>query len=250
MNGTRHWLVGFVPLVVLGGVASASFSLEKAAVRIDDLERPKEWSTATTCEVAYYNFCTGWVWVWSDWVPADVVGVCYEVCCSEPWLLNRVHVTSECVWTGAPPGWGYTGVIGIWSVDGNRCPVSSLANQPFYFMEGWNVHGWDTPVPGEFLVTVTFDPSGYSPARLASDHPAAGPTGPQACGTCYQLHRLTRSYHFGTAGSLLCPGEKLNDGVCDVEWYWDVVISCESAVDAGGRFGTAASWAAVKALYR
>jgi hypothetical protein len=63
-----------IALAVTLVVASASFALEKTAVRHADIER-ENWGAATTCTVAYYNFCTGWLWVWSGWSPNDVVGV-------------------------------------------------------------------------------------------------------------------------------------------------------------------------------
>jgi hypothetical protein len=228
-------LVGFL----LPGDATA---LEKTAVRAGDLERLENWDMATTCQVAYYNYCTGWIWGWSGWSPNDVIGVIYESCCginSE----NSLDSSWEFLYTGAPPGWGFTGTIDVWTADENRCPVTLLANQNFYFHRGWNGHQWDLPVPESFIVTITFGSAAGVPAGFASDHPAAGPTGPQACGLCYPFQRLTHSYDYGSRDALRCPGEKLNDGTCDVEWLWDVEMGCPIGVEYD-------SWASIKALYR
>ena len=47
----------------------------------------------------------------------------------------------------------------------------------------------------------------------------------------------------GAVATLLCPGEKLNDGLCDVERLREVALSCEVSVETS-------SWAITKALYR
>ncbi len=236
---------GTLPLFILlfsSLIMPGASALEKTAVRVGDLERSGDWGAATTCVVAYYNTCTGWVWVWGDWVGIDMVGVCYETCCSVR-TESSLQTTWELVYTSSPPGRCFTGTIDIWTADDNHCPDLRLAERPFYFYSGWNGHSWGIPVPPEFVVTVTFGPSANTISRLVSDHPAAGPTGPAACGYCYQLNRLTHSYYYGRSWALLCPGEKLNDGVCDVEWLWDVAMSCEVSVETS-------SWARTKALYR
>jgi hypothetical protein len=247
MDWIRRGKIALVPVFVLSTWASASFGLEKTPVRIGDLDRANDWDVATVCQVAYYNYCTGWIWVWGGWSPYEVVGVCYETCCpAEAQLRN----TGVLVYTAAPPGRGFTGTIDIWAADANCCPWSSLASDLFLPYSGWNSHDWgDIVVPPSFVVTVTMAGHGL-PSRFASDRPAGGPTGPPACGTCYQLHRLTHSYYFGLSNAMLCPGETMDDGVCDVEWIWDVALSCESSVGAGEWFGQRSSWAAVKELYR
>jgi hypothetical protein len=236
---------GTLPLFVLllsSMIVSGASALEKTVVRVGDWERPGEWGAATTCEIAYYNYCTGWIWVWGGWAGTDVVGVCYGTCCSVR-TESSLQTTWELIYTRSPPGWSFTGTIDIWRPDENRCPASLVASQPFYFYSGWNGHSWGIPVPSEFVVTVTFGPQSFTRSRLASDRPAAGPTGPPACGICYQLNRLTHSYYYGTSAALLCPGETWNDGACDVEWIWDVAMSCEISVETS-------SWARMKALYR
>jgi hypothetical protein len=234
----KCFVTAFV-LVLL--VASASFALEKTAVRATNVERPGTWNAQTTCSVAYYNFCTGWLWVWSGWSPYDVVGVCYNTCC-DPGETSVLMTTWERVWTGAPTGYGFTGVIEV----RNGCDycVSPLAGQPFYFYTGWNGHAWGFPVADPFLVTVEFGPTPGAPTRIASDHPAIGPTGPQACGYCYPMPRTCHSFYYGTSTSPLCPGTSLTDGVCCVEWYWDCALVCEPVgVEQQ-------SWTNIKALYK
>ncbi|MBZ0267963.1 hypothetical protein K8I85_07395, partial [bacterium] len=85
---------------------------------------------------------------------------------------------------------------------------------------------------------------GPRPAAFPTDHPAAGPTGPQACDLCYPSTRTIHTFRFGNADSPLCPGSPLNDGVCDAEaLYWSAQFSCAISVEP-------TSWGSLKNLYR
>ncbi len=233
-------------VVIAVGLALAALvatALEKTAVRMTDVERGG-WEAATTCSVVYYNYCTGWIWVYSDWSPNDVVGVCYETCFGPGWEFSGLNYTWEFVYTGAPPGYGFTGTIDVWNADASCCPGSHQAGQPFYFYSGWNAHEWSGMlINPEFVVTVTFGPGANHPSGMASDHPAPGPTGPQACGFCYPMPRTCRSYYYGTTTSPYCPGISLSDGICCVEWIWDCSLWSENAL-------AESSWGNIKALYR
>jgi len=89
----------------------------------------------------------------------------------------------------------------------------------------------------------TFGDAPGNPASIATDHPAAGPTGPAACGACYPTTRVSHSFYWGNAASPLCPGSALNDGVCDAEFLIEIVATCTDYI-------LPESWAAVKQLYR
>jgi hypothetical protein len=234
----RKCFVAAFVLVML--VASSSFALEKTAVRATDIERADSWSAATTCSVAYYNYCTGWIWVWSGWSPTDMLGVCFNPCCRNPNGLAGLQATWEYIWTGAPAGYGFTGTIEILP----ECtPSVPIAGAPFYFYSGWNGHVWGVQVPDPFMVRVTLGPTPASPMTIMTDHPAVGPTGPQACGYCYPNPRTCHSYYLGTSGSPYAAGVSMSDGICCVELVWDAQFSCNVAVED-------ASWANIKALYK
>jgi hypothetical protein len=233
----KCFVTAFV-LVLL--VASASFALEKTAMRATDIERSDQWNAQTTCSVGYYNYCTGWIWVWGGWSPFDIIGVCYNSCC-DPGDITALMTTWELVYTAAPAGYNFTGMIEVRPAC-DAC-IPPIAGQPFYFYSGWNGHAWGVPVPNSFLVTVTMGPGPALPSRFASDHPAAGPTGPQACGYCYPMPRTCHSFYYGTAASPFCPGTSLTDGICCVEFVWDCALTCDIAVEQE-------SWSNIKALYR
>jgi hypothetical protein len=235
----KHFMTAFVLAASLG-FATSGLALEKTAARLSD-ERPSDWSSGTTCSIRYYNTCTGWVWVWSGWGPNDVIGMCFDNCCVPGGGVLASSWTY--VWTAAPSGYGFTGTIAVSTANGNCCPASELASQTFLPISGWNQYVWNTAVGNSFVVSVTHGATSGNPLAYASDHPAAGPTGPAACGACFPTTRTNHSYYYGTSGSPLCPGSSLNDGVCGAQWLWDASVSCTVSVEES-------SFGQIKNLYR
>ena len=227
--------------VLILSCSSASGALEKHVGRAVDDDRA--WQAGTSLSFAYYNLCTGWVWVWEGWEPNDVIGVTY----SQTSPVLSLNGTWWFFGTGSPAGYGFTGTVEIRVADSDRCPVGGgLATQSFLPVSGWNAIDWVGGVSvgsGQFSVTFQFGPGSANPATLWTDHPAAGPTGPPACWSCYPNPRDTRSFYFGTAASPLCPGSPLNDGVCNAEFLQDVQAVFNDVVEPR-------SWSTVKHLYR
>ena len=237
----KYFITAFVLAASLV-FATSGLALEKTAARMTDDGRAGDWNAGTTCSVAYYNTCTGWVWVWSGWSPGDVIGVCFDNCC----LPSHGFVVSNWafVWTAAPSGYGFTGTIAVSDADADCCPAGTLQATPFLPASGWNLYTWNAKISGSaFTVTVTHGPASGSPLSYATDHPAAGPTGPQSCGTCFPSTRPTNSFYYGTPAAPLCPGSGLDDGVCTSEFLWDAQLSCVVSVEE-------ASWGSIKNLYR
>lgn len=233
VHGGATWIVLTMSLMLVG----AADSLEKTAVRIDS-RSGDGWDASATCSVTYANTCTGWLWVWNDWIPREVAGVLFEPCCEGASLIS----TQAYFWTGAPPGWGFTGTLAIQSVVFD-CPGEVIDSFAFLPSAGSTVDYWTVP-PGPALLTYQNGPAPESPHGIPTDHPAAGPTGPQACGLCYPSTRLTHMFRFGTPNTPLCPGEPLSDGVCDAEaLLWYASFDCPVALQN-------TSWAALKNMYR
>ena len=224
-------------------VASNGLALEKSAARFTDDSRDGWAAGGATCSVAYYNICTGWVWVWSGWSAGDVVGTQFDTCSGGPCTLDSGFMLFT---TGAPSGYGFTGTAAVTAADANGCPTGApLASQALLPASGWNLLTWGVPVPSSYVISVEFAASQGlpNPAAVATEHPAAGPTGPVACGTCYPTNRTNHSFYYGTASSPLCPGSALNDGVCDAQWLFDSQLTCIVSVEDS-------SWGTVKNLYR
>lgn len=162
--------------------------------------------------------------------------------------------------TGAPPGYGYTGTLSVHYADAHGCPTQEIASQPWLPTTGSNVMSWKLFLPwgplGWCLVFTNAAVEG-SPVVLYTDRPAAGPTGPQACGTCYPADRSLHSFLYGTASSPHCPGLVFFDGTCAAELIWATLGDrpCTTPdclmnpVEAGASLQTS-SWGRVKSLYR
>ncbi len=238
----KHMLATVLTLVLAMSGPTAE-ALEKRAVPLDGRLGGSDWAVGvTTCRVTYTNTCTGWLWTWSGWSSTDVVGEVFEYCCQSSPLRAA---TNFYVWSGSPSGYGFTGTISVWNADLNDCPAGLLGSAALLPVSGSNINVWNVPSTGDIVLTYQLGSSAFpNPLTLPTDHPAAGPTGPQACGLCYPSTRTIHSFYYGNATSPLCPGSTLNDGTCDAEWLFSAAsYRCLISVDDD-------SWGAVKNLYR
>jgi hypothetical protein len=237
----KYFMTAFV-LVAMLVFATSGLALEKTAVRVNPSDT-QGWDAATSCSVFYANTCTGWLWVWSPWSPSDELGVIMDPCCTNGQLTQ----TQVRMITGSPPGYGFTGTLAVSSVVGG-CPGVVYQSIPFTPIGGFpgTLHNWTVPSgPVAFTFTVSSQTDPVDPLMaIPTDHPAAGPTGPAACGYCYPSTRTIHSFYFGTAGTL-CPGSPFFDGLCNAELYgWGGLFTCPPvSVEE-------TSWGAVKSLYR
>lgn len=240
----KYFITAFV-LAAMLVFATSGLALEKTAVRADRNVENGGWDAGATCTVAYANICTGWLWVWSGWSPSDQLGVIFDPDCCAP-DGGALTVAQAYFWTGAPSGYGFTGTLSVTDVVAG-CPGPTVyAAQPVLPPALGGPVGIAAAAPaGSAALVYQFGPGLANPSVVPTDHPAAGPTGPQSCGTCYPTTRPTHSFYFGTPTSPLCPGSGLNDGICDSELlFWSAAFTC------GGVSVDETSWGAVKNLYR
>ena len=224
--------------------APAASALERAAVRLDGRSMSEDWAVGATCSVSYYNACTGWVWTWSDWQPGDRVGMVFDPCCDGDAAVT-LAATNFWVWQ-AIPGWGYSGIATIHTADEQGCPDQLLASQPVAPRGEDNVLLWGIPVSGPVVLQFEFTFMHEPWFRLASDHPAAGPTGPPACGLCFPPDREVHSFLYLTDSAPPCPGSPLLRGedACAAEWVrWAAAFQCPVHIEPS-------TWGSIKALYR
>lgn len=237
----RKCFVALLALVAVSVAAGPTLALEKAAARLDDADRADSWNAGASCNLTYYNICTGWIWILSGFAASDQFGVCFQSCCGpNAYLAASWHY----VYSGTPSGYGFTGTIAASAADANCCPTGvPLESQVFLPVTGWNVFGWGSIIPGEdFVIHVTLGAGSGTPLALATDHPGAVAGGPPACGTCYPTTRANHSFYYGPGGA--CPGSVFfNDGVCDAQLLWDCDIVCVVSVEPQ-------TWGGVKNLYR
>lgn len=230
---------------LLLSVVGPAHALERVAVPMDR-EGPGPWDAGASCAVTYANICTGWLWVWSGYELSDIVGVIFDPCCGN----GRLVATQAYFWTGAPMGWGFTGTLTVSSVE-SGCPGTTYASRPLLPVSGAVVDTWSDIPAGPVVLSYTWPPvegggpnGGWQAGKLPTDHPAAGPTGPPACGFCFASTRPIHTFYYGKPDTPLCPGSPLNDGVCDAEaLFWSGQFSCPVAT-------APTPWSALKNLYR
>lgn len=258
----RFHVVVLAVLVTVFAFGSSAVALEKSSSRLTAADERDEWRAgSTSCSIIYYNTCTGWIWVWSSWSPADRYGVHFY----RGWANFNANLMNTWLFyaEAAPSGYGFTGQIDVFPADNSGCIVGpALASTPLLPLSSWNqidfTGAGGVPVPLNFVVSYTAGTPAMQigdPHSIATDHPAAGPTGPQAAGICYPTTRMNRSYYYGTPSAPLCPGSPLNDGIADALLLIDVQLSYAGI--PGGSDCSAhplavqeSSWGTIKALYR
>jgi hypothetical protein len=225
--------------------AASGFALERRTARLTaDLDG---WSSASTCTIQYYNICTGWVWILSGFGPSNVFGVVNDRCpCNG---TESLLTTQTLTWTGAPAGYGFTGTMGVFNVDANNCPSgAAIQSQPWLptGSASYQLVNWNAVVANpKFCLLYTTGPASSNPFGIACEHPAAGPTGPAACGSCYPTSRVNHSFDYGTVSGPLCPPASFfNDGsACDAQIIVAEGLTCQVAVEPQ-------TWGNIKNLYR
>lgn len=73
----RRFFVTASVLVAAMVFATSVPALEKRSALLT-AERADGWNASLTSTIAYYNICTGWVWVWSGWDGGDQVRVTFS----------------------------------------------------------------------------------------------------------------------------------------------------------------------------
>ncbi len=234
---------GSAALAIVTTFASSADALEKVA-RLDTEEPPEHgWVSGDfqTCSIVYYNRCTLWSWAWSGFGDGGRFGVCADKCCSPDFTV--VTATQLRVFTGAPSGYGFTGTAALSYVDANCCPAGDVTSQPYLPAGPFDVLSWLHFIPAVKFAFVVTMAGATNPATIGTDHPAAGPTGPQACGFCYPLNRLNHSFLWGSLSSPICPGSTFNDDVCDAQLRSEIFGLCPTSAGPD-------SWGSIKSLYR
>jgi len=239
----RFFVTAFVLSAVLA-LAASGFALERVSRRVSDDARAGDWAARCTCSIIYYNFCTGWMWLFSFDEPVSI-GVCFHACCGWPpgpeWggaLGSSWHYFA----TSGVAGYGFTGTVDVVAADANGCPVGApIASQNLLPVAGWNGLLWGAVVPVKFIVR--FGTAVVPNYAYVTDHPLAGPTGPTACGTCYPTTRVNHSFLYTYGPYVFCPGSTFFDGLCEAQLYWDSLLSCCVGVEPQ-------SWGRIKSLYR
>lgn len=217
----------------------------KETVALDD-----RGAASGSCSIVYYNLCSRWLWVWSDWNQGDEVGVVFDLPADCGALPNEVCTNTEFwwYWRYTTPGWGYTITFNLYQVNEEGCKVgASLATIPRY--DPFGEHGPPGPIvfpevvdlTGRVAITATWD-KGTLP-RLATDNNAKNLAAPVLCPG--YSPSPAHSFFYGGPSAPYCPPLPFEDAHGPVQILMDASFECRPVI------GTAeSSWSAVKTLFR
>ncbi len=211
---------------------------------------PTQQGLNPTCTIVYYNFCSGWIWLWSDWNAGDQVGVTFDLPTDCSWGNNIYYfcnIGSFWYWRYTAPGYGFTITYDLYETDASGClSGSSHGSSTMDPVERWNFTGglgcaYDV-VPA---VTATWD-QGTLP-YAATDNNASNLNAGPACISDPGTPGTGTSLQYAAAGSTVyCPPIAFADGVGYVDLIMASFFSCACYPDATKD----ASWGEIKSLFQ
>lgn len=247
-------------------LAGGALALEKSVLR-DTEVYGGQWNAGTTCVLSYANFCTGYIFLWSNWSDGDTIGQVFHPadCCLNGATTGFLTQTIHRQRTDSPPGYGFTGTAAVWAANALDCPTGApLMSQPWLPVQspgpGFQTLTWGVAVPANSIITFEFGappPPAVTITAFDSDlGGVAASNGIVSCGTCFVCPRPNHSYYFGNANTgLACPGSggpgsgldpespsPDSDGAA-IEWRVQYFMTCPVSVDSQ-------NWGSIKGLYR
>jgi hypothetical protein len=212
---------------------------------------PGPWGAQTYCTVGYYNYCAGWVYVWSGWSPSDVVGVEFnaEDCpgYGGPDECRTFAFAWIYIWDSYPT-YGFTASAGCARQDvvhGHLGEITHL-EPPHEWYPGWalvDLGGCHVGPNG--IVIMHWDygqyPSFPTDARPLNCNPGDGSP---PCMTCPQPHH---TYYYGSLATGNFSGSPFMAGVyfpSGNDWMLDVIWVC-----VGPTAVEPSSWGNIKSMY-
>lgn len=189
------------------------------------------------CSVAYYDYCSGWIWVYSAsyYTGSGIVFDLPADCGKEP--------GAECVNTHFWWYWRFTLPnrtfvdYRVYEVDSSNC----LVGEPLYELlnfspwERWNHHEGFGAFTADRIAIV----AGTDGPRMASDNNLAN----QAAG-CGEIPAFPRGFRFEEDGGALCPPAPMADPLGPVDLLVEAGFDCQTTSIEPS------SWGAVKGLFR
>jgi hypothetical protein len=249
----RKMLLAAAVGLIAVSVAGNGLALErtKTLTQIGDNgdRGPGPWGANDGCTLSYYNFCAGWIYVWSGWTASDVIGIEFdpEACGPKPNECATV-LGAWVYFLDAYPTYGFTASVGTgkWgNQPGHLGKITSLGD-PQEWYDGWNfVDLHNAHVGGGGILFIHFD----NPGPLAYTTEAlplmCNPDPPRpACQTCPQP---ASSYYYGSLSTGNFSGSQFYAGVyfpSANDLITDIIVTCigPTAVEPS-------SWGNIKAMY-
>lgn len=209
---------------------------------------PSPWGSVDFCTLSYYNFCAGWIYVWSGWTASDVIGIEFDPGVCGPPELCRTVLGAWVYFLDAYPSYGFTASVGTakWGNQPGHLGVITSLNDPQEWYDGWNfadLH--DGHVGDGGIIFVHFDNPGPMAYVTEALPLMCNPDDPRpACQTCPQP---ATSYYYGQLATGNFSGSSFYAGIyfpSANDLIMDIIVSCigPTAVEPS-------SWGSIKAMY-
>ncbi len=233
-------LVSFLVLVFAAGAVA---DISKTAIQEAIVPHSNGGATGF-CSITYYNLCSGWLWIFSGWVPGDMAGVVFDL----PGDCGKLP-EEECsnthfwwYWRYTFPARGYSLSYDLYEVDAQMCLTTSVGSIAYQDpVERWNYYDGLGTVSSDNVALVAKWNGGTLPYML-TEHNTYNTAAPVACPGF--VPDVGRSYIWGNVNSVYCPPYHIaHDNYVDV--LMDAGFDCEEVI------GTEeASWGGIKSLFR
>ncbi len=204
---------------------------------------------AGSCTLVYYNFCSGWIWIYSGFNAGDQMSVQYdlptdcgklpgEACC---------HTGHFWYWRYTQPGYGFSVTYDLYNTDASGCLVGgSLGSATIDPTERWNYTGGLGCATSDVVALAATMDVGTLPYAV-TDHNVAqmNAMGPLGClfdtGT---PGNGTSLFHYdGLGGTTYCPPQAFGDAIGYVDFTAIAYFTCDTATED-------ASWGEIKSLFQ
>ena len=198
------------------------------------------------CTLVYYNFCSGWIWIWSGFNAGDEIGVAFDLPadCGKLPGEHCCHTGHFWYWRYTSPGYGFTVTYNLYETDAQVCLLgASVGSAVLDPIERWNYTAGLGCVSGDVAaLTATFD-KGTLP-YAATDNNASNLNAGPACITDPGTPGLGTSLQWVVAGTTVyCPPAAFADGVGYTDLAMQAYFECGSATED-------ASWGEIKSLFQ
>lgn len=236
-------LVSALTLAVAFGAFADIVNKASVAEHTPGIAAPANQAGGTgPCTLIYYNFCSGWIWIWSGFGAGDVIGVNYDL----PTDCGKLAGETCCLtghfwyWRYTQPAYGFTVTYGLYDTDAQGCITgTSYGSATLDPVERWNyTAGLGCASTDVVALTATFD-AGVLPYATtdnnASNANAAGCGGLIGTGTSLQ--------HIAAGTTQYCPPAAFADGLGYTDMAVVAFFNCGTATEE-------ASWGEIKSLFQ
>jgi hypothetical protein len=229
-------------LLLLAPGGASAWPEKSASEHAPDRAHPSTPGIDDNCSLAYYDICSGWIWVWSGGGSVEENGVVFDLAtdCGRTPGATCANTGFWWYWRYTAPGYGWTVTYRLYELDSSYCKtgaaVGVLANRDP--VERWNHLEGLGATPGDFACIAGAIDNGTLP-YLVTDNGVRN-----EAASCNPEPAEAHSVWYEGPGSGYCPQFPFYDESGPVNILMDADFSCSPT-------GTEeTTWSSLKLLFR